>query len=246
MVRLIFIIAFFVGGFVLYGGSFIRLRWRRDSGHNETAADFTNSGIESAGKEMSFIEQRRVKVIQELIAEASRPAADSHQDLRVCRLMTHSDHRECLLNAFGTAQRRIIIVSPQISVWAIQGSGIDALVHDAIFRGINVVVFTDDQLNREQEGAPRRSAVLGKKLMEKAGAAVFIANGIHQKTLIIDNQSIADGSYNWLSAVRNKNHVHHREERTNLITGGEASTHIRKELERLVRLAPPFRKLKSA
>jgi hypothetical protein len=74
--------------------------------------------------------------------------------------------------------------------------------------------------------------------MEDAGAIVIIARGIHQKTLIIDNHAIADGSYNWLSAVRDANHAHHREERTNIITGGEVSARIREELERLVRIIP--------
>jgi len=243
---LIFLTALIIGGSILYGGSLKRHFRHRNSGHAEASAVCTDSGTGSVEKMMSVIDQRHAKIIREIIEEASRPADDSHQDLKVCRLLTHSDHQDCLVNAFRTAQNRIVIISPQLSVWAIRGCGIDTLVYDAITRGITVAVFTDDQLNREQEGAPRRSAVLGKKLMEDAGAVVIIAHGIHQKTLIIDNQAIADGSYNWLSAVRNKNHAHHREERTNLITGGEASVHIREELERLVRLIPLAASVKAA
>jgi hypothetical protein len=237
---LIFITALSVGGTFFFGGALKRHFRHLVSDHAEAAAAGT------VEREMSVIDQRRKSVIQGFIEETSRPAGDSRQDLKVCRLLTHSDHQDCLENAFRTAQNRIVIISPQLSVWAIKGSGIDAQIYDAVSRGITVSVFTDDQLNRDQEGSPRRAAVLGKKLLEDAGAVVFIAHGIHQKTLIIDDQAIADGSYNWLSAVRDRNHAHHREERTNMITGGEASANIKRELERLVRLVPLAQRVKAA
>jgi phosphatidylserine/phosphatidylglycerophosphate/cardiolipin synthase-like enzyme len=237
---LIFITALTVGGTFFYGGGLKRHFRHRNSDHAEAC------GTGPVEREMSVIGQRRMSVIKGFIEDISRPADDSRQDLKVCRLLTHSEHQDCLENAFRTAQNRIVIISPQLSVWAIKGSGIDAQIYDAVSRGITVSVFTDDQLNRDQEGSPRRAAVLGKKLLEDAGAVVFIAHGIHQKTLIIDDQAIADGSYNWLSAVRDRNHAHHREERTNMITGGEASAHIKQELERLVRLIPLTTNVKAA
>jgi phosphatidylserine/phosphatidylglycerophosphate/cardiolipin synthase-like enzyme len=243
---LIFITALILVGAGFCGKSFVRYAKRRNSYNGEATADCANPANGTVQKEISVIDQRRVKIIQAFIEESSRPPVDLHENLRVCRLVTHADHQDCLVNAFRTAQNRIIIVSPQLSVWTINGGRIQSHMYAAISRGVTVVVVTDDQLNRDQDDTPKRSAVLAKKLMEDAGAIVIIARGIHQKTLIIDNQAIADGSYNWLSAVRDANHAHHREERTNIITGGEASAHIRVELERIVRLIPLADEYKAA
>jgi len=183
--------------------------------------------------------RRRMKAIHALAEEASLPAVISdEQVLKVCRLLTHSDHRKCLADALLAAQKRIIIVSPQLSVWALKRTDVVALVSKAVTRGVSVVVITDDHLNRDHDGAPRQSALLACRQLEDAGAVVLIMRGIHNKTLIIDDQAIADGSYNWLSAVSDPNHVHHREERSNLIIGGQTPEHIKQELVRIVSMIP--------
>ena len=45
----------------------------------------------------------------------------------------------------------------------------------------------------------------------------------HLKTLIIDDNIIAEGSFNWFSAVRNENSEYHNHEATLLVRGRAAA-----------------------
>ena len=164
-----------------------------------------------------------------LYGDMSCGASDSR------RLVTTDDHRRELAQALRTARRRVIIVSPQISSHALRADSIPAMVSSTVARGVDVVVFTDDQLNR-RDGQLCESAQEAWQDLEEHGAAVFIVTGIHHKTLIVDDSLIADGSFNWLSAVRKSGHVHQRDERGQVTQGGTAARLIKEEMERLLAL----------
>jgi len=145
------------------------------------------------------------------------------------RLQTLGEHQALLHRVLTTAQKRVIIVSPFISVKAIEYDNIHGLASQAVSRGVQVRVFTDHLLNFA-DGEMKPSAKDGIVTLIKYGAKVYVVEGIHNKTLIRDTDLIAEGSFNWLSAVRIQNAESQREERTLVYTGENASKMIEEEL----------------
>lgn len=105
---------------------------------------------------------------------------------------------------FETAKSRVLIVSPFVSDSAIHADNIPKLIRTATKNGATVSVYTDDRLNTTEGGVAKVAALKGIHALASSGASVHIVSGIHHKTLIRDNDLIAEGSFNWLSAVRTK------------------------------------------
>ncbi|MCY4780371.1 hypothetical protein ORI89_11970 [Sphingobacterium sp. UT-1RO-CII-1] len=65
---------------------------------------------------------------------------------------------------------------------------------------------------------------------------LLLANGVHNKTILIDDSVLIEGSFNWLSATRDKTSPYHRSEASIVITDGpsiQASTlDLRNKVER--------------
>jgi phosphatidylserine/phosphatidylglycerophosphate/cardiolipin synthase-like enzyme len=148
------------------------------------------------------------------------------------RITTLEDHQTFLKDIIATAKKRVVIVSPFISSKAIKADNLSALIKQAVSRGVQVHILVDYKLNTI-DGEMKHSAKKGIAELVNAGANVAIANGIHNKTLARDNNLIAEGSFNWLSAVRVKNAESQREERTLVITGESVAEIISQELERI-------------
>ena len=146
------------------------------------------------------------------------------------RISTLAEHRALLKEVLQTAKGQVLIVSPFISGSALKADGIVKLVRKAVTRGVRVSVYIDDQLNR-QDGDLKKSAGEGIVELVKAGAGVTVLAGIHNKTLIRDNDLITEGSFNWLSAVRTAGGTHQREERTLVVDGIEAQKMIEEEIK---------------
>lgn len=155
------------------------------------------------------------------------------------RLSTLEEHRGFLRKVFDTAKTRILVVSPFISKTAIQSDHIPDKIRSATRRGVVVSVYTDNNLNRVSDGGSFKPAALdGISVLQGAGASVHIVSGIHNKTLARDEDLIAEGSFNWLSAVRTKGGVHQREERTMVFEGEEAKGMIEGEIAKLRTIQP--------
>jgi len=152
----------------------------------------------------------------------------------VRRIQTLEEHRDVLKHVFDTAKERVLIVSPFISSSAISADNIPALVSSAVRRNVQVAIYIDDQLNRDSSGNLKRSAEEGISSLVSAGAKVTVIKGIHNKTLARDTNLIAEGSFNWLSAVRTAGGTHQREERTIIIEGDVVASMIEKELLGLI------------
>ena len=148
------------------------------------------------------------------------------------RLSSLNEHRSLLREVFQTARERVLIVSPFVSKSALHADGIPARVQSAISRGVVVQVYIDNDLNRV-DGGLKRSANDGIAELLRAGATVIVLDGIHNKTLIRDNDLITEGSFNWLSAVRTAGGTHQREERTIVVEGAEARQMIEDEIKGL-------------
>jgi hypothetical protein len=150
----------------------------------------------------------------------------------VRRVSSLEDHRTLLREVFQTAQKRILIVSPFVSKSALHADGIPLRVRAASRRGVKVSVYTDNDLNHI-DGSFKRSANDGIAELIRAGASVSILNGVHNKTLIMDDTLISEGSFNWLSAVRTAGGTHQREERTIVVEGNAAKSMIDEEIGKL-------------
>ena len=121
------------------------------------------------------------------------------------RIDSLSGHRRQLRAAFEAARQRLLIVSPFLTPSAISKDRIPDLIKQAQRRNVEVVVAYCRDLDRDKEKTDD-----AKALLFDAGAKVWSLDRVHNKTLAVDNQWIAEGSFNWLSAIRDPDHRFHR------------------------------------
>jgi hypothetical protein len=129
----------------------------------------------------------------------------------VDRLDSLNKHVRALKRAFAIAHSRIIIISPFISIRAIEADGLVALIRKVKEAGIEVVVYTDDHLDK-RDGSLKPWAQQGRQALEEANAKLRYKTGIHNKALVIDDQILIEGSFNWLSAQRDPSDRYRRYE----------------------------------
>ncbi len=148
-------------------------------------------------------------------------------------LLTVSDHQNILQHVLTTAQERILIVSPFISISTIELENISSLVSQAVARGVKVQVFVDSDKNCYADGTMKDRALNGIAELAVAGAQVGVVNGANDKILARDNDLIAAGCFNWLSAVGFRNGACQLTEKTLVYTGKNASISISQELAKI-------------
>lgn len=148
------------------------------------------------------------------------------------RVDTLERHQLCLASAFSKAKRRVIIVSPFISIYALKADNLLPKIEECVAKNIEVIIYTDnclDMINGQLKSSSRQ----GREALEAAGAELRILNGIHNKALVIDENVLIEGSFNWLSAVRDKNNIHFRYEVSQIIMKDEAKRQIVQLLKEL-------------
>lgn len=149
------------------------------------------------------------------------------------RLSTLKEHTGLLRQAFKDATKRLLIVSPFISIQAIEHDNLIPLMRETVERGVEVVVYSDFRLDCDkQTGVLRKEAVAGRKALTENGVKLILLKGIHNKSLAIDDSVLVEGSFNWLSARRNGSYSRH--ECSVKLISPEAAKHIsnlRKELD---------------
>lgn len=129
------------------------------------------------------------------------------------RIETLEAHRATLHDALTHAVERVLIVSPYISQTAICSDKIPNAIRSARAKNVRVVVVFDPDLNRDG-GSVRDSARQGIGLLKAAGAEVRNVVRVHNKTLAVDDKWIVEGSFNWLSAIRDSDSRYARQERS--------------------------------
>lgn len=124
---------------------------------------------------------------------------------KVNRLSELKAHRDALAWAINTAEQHLVIVSPFISVWAIQADGLTDLIVAAKARrpALRITVYTDAHLDAPH-GQLHAYTQAGREALARAGAEVKIAAQIHNKTVCFDGHTLLEGSFNWLSASRSE------------------------------------------
>lgn len=148
-------------------------------------------------------------------------------------LQTLKEHQDMLRHVFITAQERILIISPFISMSAIELDKISDLVSEAVARGVDVQIYVDSESNCYSDGSMKTQALDGVSELVVAGAQVGMSNGINSKTLARDNDLFTEGSFNWLSAVRSRSVECQLKEHTQVYSGENALGMIAQELAKI-------------
>lgn len=141
-------------------------------------------------------------------------------------------HQRCLSRVFEVAKERIIIVSPFISINAIESDAIAEKIDECTKKNIKVTIFTDKFLDMPY-GKMKPASLEGRNALFEAGADIRILNGIHNKALVKDEDLLVEGSFNWLSAIRDTKHPHYRFDVSHIIQDSEAKKQIEKLLEEM-------------
>lgn len=141
------------------------------------------------------------------------------------RVSTLDGHVKCLRAAFRSAKKRIVIVSPFISIKAIEADQLLEKVLSVTSKGVDVIVYTDKHLD-VYNGNLKPASKLGREKLIEAGAQLKILNGIHNKAIVMDETILVEGSFNWLSAVRDKTNPYYRFEVSQIIRESEAKMQI--------------------
>lgn len=141
------------------------------------------------------------------------------------RLASLDAHRNVLRSAIIEAQSRVLIVSPYLSHKAIEADDLGSLIRTRR-NNARVVVAYDRFLNSGRSGMMQSGAAAATALLESAGAELWALNGVHNKTIAVDDSWIVEGSFNWLSALRNRDSAYQRHEVSFLYRGKDAPTHV--------------------
>lgn len=161
--------------------------------------------------------------------------------IRVDDLKTHVG---TLNRAFEIAKSELIIVSPFISSNAIECNTIKCFDNNerirvnsieidsvkkqlraTVSKGVNVIIITDSTLDINNNQL-KPTAKKGREIIVQSGAQLKLVDGIHSKTIIIDNDIIIDGSFNWFSALRDEQSKYFREESSIVVKGEQAKPFI--------------------
>jgi energy-coupling factor transporter ATP-binding protein EcfA2 len=137
------------------------------------------------------------------------------------RIDTHGAHHELLCRALATSRERVLVFSPYLGR-TLEVDGLLDQIRQASERGVAVTVVYCRDLD-----SGSRSRAWDERL-RRTGATVVSLPRIHSKTLAVDSDWFVEGSFNWLSAVRDPEHPHHRHETSLLCGSREAAKKIQR------------------
>lgn len=159
---------------------------------------------------------------------------EEDQGVNTYRIDTLKGHQEVLRQAFLDASGKLLITTPYLTEAAIKYDKVPDLVKTASGRGVKVMVAYDPQLNQDLTGL-RSSTKTGIKLLTEAGATVQTLTRAHNKTLAVDDKWIVEGSFNWLSAVRDGTSSYNRVERSFKYHGPSAAQYCDEAWEQVAK-----------
>jgi hypothetical protein len=152
-------------------------------------------------------------------------------------LTTPAEHGRFIRSSLASAQSRVIIVSPFITSWRLTNNdfngndGLGAHIKAAIDRRVEISVFTDAAFD-----ANKTYATQGRTILASLGVDLKIVSHLHSKNLIIDNDCITFGSFNWLSADTNPGGMYCNYETTTILRAEQAQEVIARIVPELIGL----------
>lgn len=156
------------------------------------------------------------------------------------RISTLDRHREVLRNALEGARsgQTVLIASPWITMKAVNDDDLSMLVTAAVGqRGAQVWVVVDRELSTQR---PEHRGGEALELLRQAGATICAVNNMHNKTLINGPSEITEGSFNWLSAQRQRGDRFIRYEASWRIAGASAAGAVQSALDEFAKLGVPL------
>lgn len=142
----------------------------------------------------------------------------------VCQLLKDAEEHDIFLKkTVKETQKEILIVSPWVTLTAIQQTQILPIMEAAVKNGIKISVYTDYELNTNYSNSRRNNETSEevKKIMSQfqdKGIDARFVKKVHSKLVIKDSDLLCIGSFNWFSAQRKGNYVRHE---TSLIYQGK-------------------------
>jgi len=133
------------------------------------------------------------------------PRSDLARQNGVRHLSSLQAHRDMLREAFASAEREILLVSPFMTQRALDEDRVPDMVKEAVARGVAVEVYSDVTFHEQRQARAGLDACAA--MLRRVGARVNLVQWFHNKTLVVDDSMLVEGSFNWLSASRSGDYV---------------------------------------
>lgn len=165
-------------------------------------------------RNQQFANNKRVKRFERNPYNISSMVYELDGTTNLTYLPTLDQHCGFLQDLFKQAKNRVIICSPFISSARSYAEDLNTpLLREATSRGVKVYFICSTYSNE-----------LGDfqdflKRLRLPNIHLVTVTNMHLKTIIIDDSLIAEGSFNWLSASRNRDSEYHNHELTLLVEG---------------------------
>jgi hypothetical protein len=153
-----------------------------------------------------FLFRSEDNVLDFEIAPRTDLAAESQQLLT---LSDAAEHDAFLLKALSTNGKHYMIVSPWVIAATMERAGLIEAFRNAVARGATIEVFTDPQLNEARKKNGMSNLEAAAEVFAKIGVTLHTVRQVHSKILVMDNELLCIGSYNWLSADRHGKYARH-------------------------------------
>jgi hypothetical protein len=162
-------------------------------------------------------------------ANALEFEAEPRSDLQVDSgelqmLRDAAEHDDFLLEALAGSGRHFSIVSPWVVARTIEKVGFLSAFEKAVGRGADIDIYTDPLLNTSTAPDGQTQMSLTEAALTDIGVRLHKVPRLHSKIVAIDNDLLAIGSYNWLSADRHGKYARHE---TSFVYSGQ---HLESEI----------------
>lgn len=121
----------------------------------------------------------------------------------VLTLRDAGEHDQFLLESINASSGTLQIVSPWIVLSRVHEIGAFEALRLASSRGVNITIYADTELNESETLAQAGAA------LQSIGVTLRGVHRVHSKVLIGDDALYCVGSFNWLSARRDKPYARH-------------------------------------
>lgn len=152
------------------------------------------------------------QLARKLFSEASNEIKDvtpfTKEEIKSSRAFVLEDakaHDRWLYHQLLTAKRQVDISSPYISKRSIETGTITLLnaIKQATSRGVRVNVYPNRAMYDQTDSRRMANFDGGIDLLKASGATILEASSrVHSKQVVVDGHILANGSFNWFSAVR--------------------------------------------
>jgi DNA primase len=142
------------------------------------------------------------------LADAVRQLVDHRLEL----LDSVDEHDQWLAEEIRTANTRLVIVSPWVTLAGIGRFDLCLNIARAVARGVRVDIYTDPEFNarlRQRSAVAEAAGISAERELELAGARLHYAPRIHSKIVAVDERALCIGSFNWLSAAKGGSYQRH-------------------------------------